>query len=66
MELLEPYLNLTMKFDPSWKIFVPENAKNVSAALEGLCIWVRALNEYQKLTKNDEPKLHMYSAPPRF
>lgn len=50
-ELLEVYLKI--------QNFSPENAKKVSAAGEGLAIWVGAMKRYREVTKIVAPKILM-------
>ena len=57
IELLEPYLTLTL---PNGKnAFDPQIAKNANAALEGLCIWCAAMSDYHNQSKIVKPKLEL-------
>ena len=49
IELLAPYLDLDE--------FIPAVAKNASMALEGMCIWVRAMVSYTFASKVVKPKV---------
>lgn len=54
VELLEPYLVLTVEGD---LILSAKNAATASKALEGLCVWCEAMSQYQKATKIVKPKM---------
>ena len=49
IELLEPYLEL--KTDNGTRLFEGNVAKMASAALAGLCIYIRGMSDYQKVAK---------------
>lgn len=56
---MQPYLNLSSAEDPNIKLFDPAIAKQTSNALEGLCTWSAAMNDYHRASKIVKPKLHM-------
>jgi len=56
IELLQPYIDLRTPKDDK-EFFVPEIAKIASKALIGLCVWARAMSDYQKASKIVNPKL---------
>ena len=62
IELLQPYLNLSPSTQPDSKLFTPEIARCTSAALEGVCQWAIAMNDYHKHTKQNIPKLRELEA----
>ena len=53
IEFLSPYMEL--------EGFLPQVAKNASAAAEGLCTWVRAMKFYHEASKIVKPKLEALS-----
>ena len=55
IELLAPYINLELptinEKKKIKKVFDPRVAKMTSAALDGICAWVGAINDYHKYSQ---------------
>lgn len=61
IELLEPYLQLRTPKDHR-EVFVGPVAMKASAALAGLCEYIRSMRDYHNVSKALQPKLQLIQA----